>query len=409
MTTPRIRLLALAGILLTALNMRVAVTALPPLIDRITPDLGLTNGLIGVIGMLPPVLFAVSAFAAPALLRRLGLPGGLAAAMLATAGGLVLRVVGPSTPALLAGTAVALFALGVTNALAPLAVRAYFPDRVPSMSVGYMIAMQVGMTAAPLLAEPLASATGSWRTSLLVWAPVAVVAALPWLPLLLGRVHALSGDGPVLEEPGAGARVPVWRSPVGLGLLMMFGFTSFTTFGFMMFIPVIFTGAGASAEFGGLMLAYWSGLGGVISVLGPMAAGRMRDPYPVLVACFLMYVAGNAGMMLAPMAAPWVWVTLSGLGPMSFPMALTLVNLRARTTAGARGLSSFCQGGGYTLACVGPLLFGLLHDVSGGWLAPFAMTVAATGIVATGSFLATRDRFVEDTLRPRGGAASAAA
>ena len=43
-------------------------------------------------------------------------------------------------------------------------------------------------------------------------------------------------------------------------------------------------------------------------------------------------------------------------------MALTLINLRTRTAAGSAALSGFTQGVGYAVACLGPLLFGMLHD-----------------------------------------------
>ncbi len=39
------------------------------------------------------------------------------------------------------------------------------------------------------------------------------------------------------------------------------------------------------------------------------------------------------------MSAPILWTVLLGLGPSSFPMALTLINLRTRTHTG----SSACQ------------------------------------------------------------------
>lgn len=409
MTKRRIRLLAFAGIVLTALNMRAAVTGLPPLIGRMAPDLGLSPGFVGALGMLPTAMFAASAFATPPLLRRLRLPHALFAMMAATAAGQLLRVAGPSTAALVAGSLVALFAIGVTNTVAPLAVRAYFPEAVPRMSTAYMLAMQTGMMAAPLAAEPIAAAAGSWRVSLASWALLALAAALPWIPLLRAGADSVAAAGrggppPAAARGPAGAadRVPVHRSPVGLGLLAMFGCTSLSTYALMMFIPRVIESAGMSAATGGAMLSWWSALGALIAVLGPWALGRLRDPYPLLAGFLLVYCIGNTGLFLAPAAAPWLWVTLSGLGPISFPMALTLINLRARTAAGARALSAFAQGGGYTLACAGPLLTGMLHEATAGWAAPLALLLAATAVVAVGGRAATRERFVEDTLPAAG-------
>jgi CP family cyanate transporter-like MFS transporter len=109
------------------------------------------------------------------------------------------------------------------------------------------------------------------------------------------------------------------------------------------------------------------------------------------------YVAAFAGLLLAPMAAPMLWVALLGLGPSSFPLSLTLINLRTRTPAGSARLSGFMQGLGYSLSCLGPLLFGWLHDVSHGWTWPFAFLGLCLLVLLLGGWLACRPRMLEDT------------
>ncbi|MBM7093981.1 MFS transporter, partial [Streptomyces sp. S12] len=83
-----------------------------------------------------------------------------------------------------------------------------------------------------------------------------------------------------------------------------------------------------------------------------------------------------------------VWVALIGLGPSTFPLALTLINLRTRTPAGSAALSGFMQGLGYTLSCAGPLLFGWLHERSHGWVWPFAMLGACLLVLIVGGRMA---------------------
>ena len=60
----------------------------------------------------------------------------------------------------------------------------------------------------------------------------------------------------------------------------------------------------------------------------------------------------------------------------------TVVVLRARTLRENRQLSSIVQTGGYTIACLGPVVLGGLHDATGGWdaslLAAFAAVAALT-------------------------------
>lgn len=79
------------------------------------------------------------------------------------------------------------------------------------------------------------------------------------------------------------------------------------------------------------------------------------------------------------------------------PAALTLINLRTRTPRGSAALSGFTQGVGYAVACVGPLLFGMLHTWTGGWAAPFGMLLVALGVLLAGAWQACKPRMLEDT------------
>ncbi|PRQ11048.1 MFS transporter [Corynebacterium sp. 13CS0277] len=383
--------------------MRAAVTGLSPLLPRITADLGMTTTQVGLVGMIPTAMFAVSALVSPKILKILTIPRALCAGMVLTALGQLLRVLVPTVPGMFAGSLLALFAIGIANALVPLAVRAFFPTRVPAWSMGYLVTMQVGMSMAPLLAEPLAAAgdaaTGGhgWRISLGAWSILGVLAATAWLPLL-----GMPRSAVAAKASAAPSSLPVWRTPVGWGLATMFGFTSFATYAMMLFLPQMYVDGGATPQFAALMLSVWAGLGLSLAFIGPWLVGRFTNPYPAMVAFLIMFVVGNIGIATNPMSAPWVWVVLSSLGPCAFPMGLTLVNIRARTMLGATSLSSFGQGAGYTLACGGPFFVGLLHDHAAGWAWPTAATTAALVVVAIGGFFACRPVYVEDQLAARG-------
>ena len=387
------RFIALIAIFLTALNLRAAVTALPPLVPRIQESLGVGGTLIGVLGMIPTAMFALSAFSTPLMLRRLTLHSALILAMLLTAAGQVLRVLGPSFALLVVGSILSLFAVGATNALMPIVVRTHFPNRVPALSTTYMVAMQIGMSIALLFAEPLAVRT-NWQISLASWAALGMVAALAWVPLWR-RSPAAS---PIPAAGSSRRRLAVWRTSAGVGMAMMFGCTSLTTYSLMIFIPRIYVDAGAPAQFGALMLAWWSALGLLLAFIGPWFVARFDDPFPIVAGFGALFIVGNVGMAWDAMSAPWVWITLSAVGPCSFPIALTLINFRARTVDGATALSAFGQGAGYTMACVGPLGFGLLYDYTDSWMPPTIFTSIALLCMVAGSWFCTRNVHVEDQL-----------
>ncbi|GAC1497933.1 MAG: hypothetical protein NVS2B15_20690 [Pseudarthrobacter sp.] len=51
---------------------------------------------------------------------------------------------------------------------------------------------------------------------------------------------------------------------------------------------------------------------------------------------------------------------------------------------------------GYSLAGLGPLLFGLLHDLSGGWTASFTLLCACLLALTAGLLMINQPRMLED-------------
>lgn len=385
--------LALLSIVLTAFNLRTMVTAVSPLVPEIQQSLGVGSSIVGILGTIPTIMFALSAFVAPRLMRRLTVSQALAIAMAFTGLGQLGRVLGPSVLALLVGSAVALFAIGITNAVLPLAVRAFFPERVSAVTMTYLCASQLFQAIAPVVVA-LDSAPG-WQVSLGGWGLLGLVASLAWLSFLR-RPRAA-----VTEEYSSSApkqKVPVWRAKVGIGIAVMFGTTGFTTYILMAFIPQMYVAAGLSKQFAATMLAVWSILAVVLNVAGPWIVARFERPFPWLVGFGAMFIVAHIGLAYAPASAPWVWIVLSGLGPITFPIGLTLVNVRAKTMAGATALSSFGQGMGYSIAAFGPVAAGFIHEHTGSFHGVGLMMVAASLLTIAGAYFATRPVFVEDQL-----------
>lgn len=92
--------------------------------------------------------------------------------------------------------------------------------------------------------------------------------------------------------------------------------------------------------------------------------------------------------------APVAWALFVGTGMSVFSLVLTVIAMRARTAEDTARLSGMAQGIGYLMAAVGPFLFGLPHDLSGGWMVPFIMLTAVYIAQIVAGALAGRPRFV---------------
>ena len=385
------RLLVLVAIALSAFSLRLGVTAFTPLADEIGADLGFGSTIIGVFGMLPTAMFAVAGLATPAVASRFGLERTAAAAMLMAGVGMLGRALVSDVPAMLALSALAFAGMGIGNVVIPPLVKRYFSDRVAVLSSLYIMLVQLGTVLPAVIAVPVADAQG-WRVSIGLWALVAFAAALPWLWIM--REHRGPERGS--RKRGAPAGRP-WRSPVGRSMVVMFGATSLTTYAMFTWIPTILVDAGASRSVGGAMVGLFALVGMSAALTVPALAGRMENPFPIIVVCGISYAIGFTGLLAAPTTATWLWIVFVGLGPSTFPLALTLINLRTRTEAGSQALSGFTQGIGYVIACAGPVLFGVLHDATGGWGVPFAMLGFAVVAQLIAGWIACRPRMLEDS------------
>ncbi|MEA9759277.1 MFS transporter [Xanthomonas campestris pv. raphani] len=388
----------LAAVLLSAFNLRTAVTSLTPLLERIAHEYDFGAPTMGALGMLPTAAFALTGVATPALLRRFGLLQTALIAMGLATIGLLVRPLLPGTGGLLLGSLVALAGMGVGNVVLPPLVKRYFGDRVGGVSTLYITVLQVGTLLPALMAVPVADAWG-WRSSMMVWMLPALLALIAWA-LVHARHRRLAATGPAPVTPTPEAEGRVARTALGWSMALTFGMTSLVTYSMFTWLPTLFREAGASPAFGGTMVALFSALGMVGALTMPALAVRLRNPFPIVLLCAACHLVAFAGLWWAPLAAPILWVTLLGLGPSTFPLALVLVNQRSRTAAGSAALSGFSQGMGYLVSCLGPFLFGWLHAHRGGWTSPFLFLAACIVIQLVATWVACRPQWLEDVWAP---------
>ncbi|CAM4148777.1 putative transporter YycB [Mycobacterium basiliense] len=394
------RTAVLLAIALSAFTMRSAVTSMTPLLARVAHTMGFGSTVIGVFGMLPTAMFALAGFAAP-LSRRFGLERMALLSVLATAVGTAGRAMASDVAELMACTILALVGMGIANIVIPPLVKKFFNDRVALMSAVYLGCLQLGTVVPAVVAVPLADSCG-WRASLAVWALIPAVALLPWISVVGRRDNDIRGqNGGQNGDQNAptGKRIgPIWRSPIAWGLTFMFSMTSLITYAMFAWLPVIATSSGGSEALGGAMVATFSCVGFLTTLITPELCARVCNPFPVVAASALSFLVGFAGLLWAPLTAPIVWAIILGFGPSTFPAVMTLINLRSRTETGSAALSGFTQGMGYLLASPGALIFGILYNITGRWELSFGFLLVPLIALLVGGYHACKPRYLEDTL-----------
>ncbi len=372
--------------------MRTAVTSVGAVLDELQTGLHMSGGVSGVVTTLPVICFALIGGVAPRLAHRFGAHQLLVLALAAMTAGLLGRAAVGTVWAFVLLSVLALSGGAIANILLPTLVKRHFPDRIGRMTAVYTTALAIGTTAAAGLTVPfgaLAPGHSDWRYGLGSWAIFSAIAILPWLP-------TLRHDRP---DPGAPQRMSanrLVRSPTAWALTIFFAFQSFQAYIAFGWFAKFMHAHGVSNGTAGAMIAVLSAMTIPMSMLVPsVPQSRHRATLVVLSSS---YVIAYGGLALAPVGGAWVWMALVGIGSAQFPLALTMIGLRSREAHTTAALSAFVQSIGYIVAGTGPLLFGVLNDVTGHWALPLALLAIALVITTFAGWRSAQPRFVDDEL-----------
>jgi CP family cyanate transporter-like MFS transporter len=234
-----------------------------------------------------------------------------------------------------------------------------------------------------------------WRRGLITWALTAAIAAVPWIGLLR---HDRREPGS--ETPDALRFAHIARTRLGWAMAAFFGLQSLQAYAIFGWFADIFRDQHYSAHTAGLLLGVVTGISIPLSWVVPQVTARLPDPSRLLTALMGCYVVGYAGMLVAPHGGAVAWALLIGAGTTTFPMVLTLIGLRARSSPGTAALSGFAQSIGYLIAFVGPFGVGVLHDATDGWTASIVLLLVLCVPQYVAGLVVCRPRFLEDELEP---------
>ena len=369
--------LLLLGLVLVALNLRPALSSMAPLLGEVSDSLDLSAAQAGLLTTLPVLCLGGFAPLAPILARRFGTERVVLGILLTLGGGIVLRSY-LGELGLFAGSILAGASIGVIGVLLPGIIKRDFAGHAGTMTGVYTMALCLGAALAAGATVPLSEWLGqSWAMGLGFWALPALMAAIFWLPQVTKRQGAHNVAYRVrglLRDPLA------WQVTLYMGLQSSL---SYIVFGWL---PSILIGRGLTPTQAGLVMS-----GSVIvqlltALTAPWLATRGKDQRLAIVVVMCMTLAGLFGCLYAPIEGLWGWAIVLGLGQGgTFSLALTMIVLRSRDAHVAASLSGMAQGIGYTVASLGPLAVGVVHEVTGGWSAVgWIFAVIGLGAIVAG-------------------------
>lgn len=377
------------GFVLVALNLRIAIAALSPLLDEIQGDLHLSSPEAGLLTTLPVVCFGLFAFITPVLARRFGPHLLLGATVVVMAAGTAMRLL-HGAAALYASTLVAGAAIAVANVLMPGLIKRDFARHTGLMTGLYTMSLSGGAALASGLTVPLRNGLGiGWHEALALWTVVAVVAALAWAPQV--RRHEL----PQANDAMPPALRALLRDRVAWAVTLFMGVQSVGYYATLAWVPTLLQDHGMGSATAGWMLSYSSFFGIVSSLVTPVIERRYGHAGLLVLLCAACATTGFLGLALDPVPLAYLWMTILGLAQgASISLALGFIVARSPDIHHTGQLSTMAQGIGYLIACLGPVVVGALHSATSGWGVPLMLLVVLSVLQGAFGVRAGRDRHV---------------
>jgi CP family cyanate transporter-like MFS transporter len=365
--------LALVAIVAAALNLRIGVTEVGPLIDRIRGDLGMNATVAGVLGSIPFACMGLFAPVGMRLVLRMSARRLIGGCLLLTAAGTAARAAAPTAWLVLAATLPLGVGIAIVGVALPGVIKAHFPRRTGAAMGAYVAALSVGASATAVTIVPLTKALDGWRGAF----AVSVIPTLACLPLWL-LLPARQTDPDLSKERSQPSAPMSNGADVGprtriLLLAGVFGLQSLCFAGVSSWIAALYHHAGWTLGAASLTTALVS----ILIVPGALVIPALSDRGDRgwwLMGAAVSMACGIFGLAFAPTAAPWVWIVAFAIGDGAlFPLALTLPHDLADDERTRTLLTTWMLGLGYALSGTGPLIVGGLLDVTGSFTVPMAL------------------------------------
>lgn len=351
-------LLFLFSVALMAFMIRVLISSVPPVLNNIQSQLGISQTLAGFTTTVPLLCFGVFAFVAPKIARQMGTNRSLLVAISLMFIGTVIRLY-PNVICLFAGTFLMGVGVAIANVMLLVSIRENYPTRLKPMMSGYTALANIGAALGSALSVPVMHLLGiPWNLALGIWLlPLSILLFNWWFSTRHEDRPQMLGD--------ASNTSYLWLLKQSTPAVLTFFICTQSALFYaqLTWIPAQLEFQGVNAVDAGAMLGLFSVLGFVGSFVGPYAV-KSNFPKCGLAITLFPYLIG-IWLMAIGIHLPGIILTGFGQG-ICFASGLTLIADLPDVKIVPR-VSALAQGCGYIFGALGPVGLGALRDFSGNW------------------------------------------
>lgn len=378
----------LMGIVFITLNLRGPITGVGPIIEIIKEQYQLSNSLAGFITTLPLLAFAIFS---PIVARFRYVTMMLYGLVFIALGELIRSYSGEI--GLFVGTLIMGVGIAIANVLLPSIIKSKFPKTFGKIMSIYSLALVISAAIGAGISVPLAlSLHLGWKNTLAIWAIVAVVAIIFWLPHLKGRRRYQNQKTPT------GVNIPIYKYATSWWITLFMGTQSLIFYSVIAWFPSILIEKGFDIHFASNMTLLYQVCSMPVALLAPMLIARVRNKHKHILTSFLclMYALAFGILLFCNSLFAMVVVTLFLAFPMGgmFGIALLFVSTKASIPQKVARLSGMAQSLGYLIAAIGPIFLGFVYDVAKSWNVPLVIFVVLTLLLIFFAYKANNSKVI---------------
>jgi CP family cyanate transporter-like MFS transporter len=365
---------------LVAFNLRSGFIGLGPSLPYLAADLDLSFAQASFLVAVPTLMMGVMAVPGGGLADRWGSAVAIAIGMALVALGGGLRAVAPDFALLLAVTFVFGAGIGVCQPSLPRLMRSYFPRRLGVTTGIYASGLITGSITAASLTGPYLDRMAdpaAWRYPFAFWGVVAALVFLLWVVALQPWRTGGAVSTAVADVRAAAVSWSPWRDRGAWITAALFAAQGLVYYLLVAWLPAIYREAGLDAASTAALFAVFNVATLPAILFFPSWSDRLGRRRPPIFVAAVLGTVGVAGLLVAPAAGPWLWAWPAMAGAaVSGLLAMSLVlpaDIAPRGFTGAA--AGMVLGVGYAASAAGPVIAGVVRDVTGSFQAALLLLV----------------------------------
>lgn len=276
------------------------------------------------------------------------------------------------------------------NVLTPAVIKFNFPLKIGIMTGYYTVVMNIMGSLSSYVTGPLVK-NFNYNISLIIISFITLLAIIIWSFQLKSNK--------ISSQKVEGHNINVWKSSIAWRITLLMGGQSLIFYSLINWLPAYLQDYGISINLAGTYLSILQLAIIPLTFITPIWATKVKSQVPLSILTGSMFVIGLLIMMMFPKLAIISIIILGIANGLSFGLVNTFFSLKTEHANTAAKLSGMSQSVGYLFAAIGPLFFGILHDMSNSWFLSLTVLLITSLLMLIFSSKAGMNKTIEKQLR----------